>query len=205
MSLIEQLKAEARALREAEKTAGRDLKHCDALEQVAKKHGFASWRACVATPDRSAPAPKPVEDQAAAALPSALRIVPSRLANGDFESARQSAFTRWMAPGLQQAAIDFSRNIGLLPIYSETSRDGARYLFWHLPAGATCEVRSGRKKEPFLQFDRANREHGRCLVSLHTSVDGLYSAVWISTGHQSAAVEFLSRFGIAPAEIQPPA
>lgn len=47
MSPIEKLKAEAVALREKETAAGRPLKHCDALERVAKSHGYASWRACL--------------------------------------------------------------------------------------------------------------------------------------------------------------
>ena len=38
MSPIEALKSEAIALRQKKKDLGRALKHCDALEQVAKKH-----------------------------------------------------------------------------------------------------------------------------------------------------------------------
>ena len=60
MSPIEKLKAEATALRENEKAAGRDLKHSEALEQIARKHGYSNWRACVAilsgvTPGRNLP------------------------------------------------------------------------------------------------------------------------------------------------------
>jgi hypothetical protein len=200
MSSIEQLKAEALALREQEKARGNVLKHCDALEQIAKKHGYASWRACVATlggetPGATSPAP------IAAPSSNTRQIVPSRFLAGEFEAARQSAFTRWMKPELGQAAVDFSRNIGLVPIFAETSRDGTRYLFWHMPTGAKCEVRSGRTKEQFLEFDRVGGEKGRRLVSLHTSVDSFYSAVWITTGHHALAVEFLKRFGITAAEM----
>ncbi|MFZ1055462.1 MAG: glyoxalase superfamily protein [Opitutaceae bacterium] len=48
MSPIEALKSEAIALRQKKKDLGRALKHCDALEQVAKKHGYANWRTCCA-------------------------------------------------------------------------------------------------------------------------------------------------------------
>src|ERR1035438_3837645 len=51
MSPIDALKSEAVALRAKEKASGRVLKHCDALEQVAKKHGYANWRACCAILD----------------------------------------------------------------------------------------------------------------------------------------------------------
>jgi Glyoxalase superfamily protein len=49
MSLIESLKAEAVALRLSEKALGRTVKHSEALERVAKKHGYENWRACCAT------------------------------------------------------------------------------------------------------------------------------------------------------------
>ncbi len=48
MSPIDALKSEAVALRQKEKELRRTLKHSDALEQVAKKHGYANWRACCA-------------------------------------------------------------------------------------------------------------------------------------------------------------
>jgi glyoxalase superfamily protein len=42
MSSIEQLKSlEAKA-----RAQGHAMKHCDALEQVARSHGYDSWRAC---------------------------------------------------------------------------------------------------------------------------------------------------------------
>jgi hypothetical protein len=48
MSPIETLKSEATALQAKEKALGHIMKHCDALEQVAKKHGYDNWRACLA-------------------------------------------------------------------------------------------------------------------------------------------------------------
>ncbi|HWA09470.1 MAG TPA: glyoxalase superfamily protein [Opitutaceae bacterium] len=48
MSPIDALKSEAVTLRQKEKDLGRALKHSDALELVAKKHGYANWRACCA-------------------------------------------------------------------------------------------------------------------------------------------------------------
>jgi hypothetical protein len=56
--IIEAFKAEAIALRVMEKSLGRILKHSEALELIAKKHGFESWRACIAL---SAVATPPVE------------------------------------------------------------------------------------------------------------------------------------------------
>jgi hypothetical protein len=201
MSPIEKLKAEAVALREKEIAAGRAIKHCDALERVAKSHGYASWRACVASLDNvKSPDAERAPEGPVAKMETASEFRPSRLLDGDFETARQSAFTSWMAPGLMQAAVDFSRNIGLLPIYAETSGQGTRYLFWHSPTGTLCEVRSGRAKEAFLKFDQKNRDQGRRLISLHVGSDQRYSAVWISTEHHASAVQFLSRFGISPAE-----
>lgn len=46
MSSIEQLKSEAAALEAKARAQGRPMKHCDALEQVARNHGHDSWRAC---------------------------------------------------------------------------------------------------------------------------------------------------------------
>lgn len=48
MSLIEKLKAEAIALQEKARASGSPMKHCAALEEVAKKHGYENWRACAA-------------------------------------------------------------------------------------------------------------------------------------------------------------
>ena len=46
MSSIEQLKSEAAALEAKARAQGHSMKHCDALEQVARSHGYDSWRAC---------------------------------------------------------------------------------------------------------------------------------------------------------------
>jgi hypothetical protein len=201
MSPIEKLKAEAVALREKEMSAGRAIQHCEALERVAKNHGYASWRACAASLGNvKSTNADGASEEPAAQMETSSEFRPSRLLDGDLETARQSAFTSWMASGLMQAAVDFSRNIGLLPIYAETSVQGTRYLFWHSPAGALCEVRSGRVKEAFMEFDQKNRDHGRRLISLHVGSDHRYSAVWISAEHHASAVQFLNRFGISPAE-----
>ena len=55
MSLIDTLKSEAIALRAKEKASGRPMKHCTALEQVAKIHGYDSWRACCAVLAKTVP------------------------------------------------------------------------------------------------------------------------------------------------------
>jgi hypothetical protein len=67
MSTIEALKAEAAALQARENALGRPMKHCAALEQVAKNHGYASWRACCALLAAAEPAGAPPP---AAALPT---------------------------------------------------------------------------------------------------------------------------------------
>jgi len=46
MSSIEQLKSEAAALEAKARPQGHPMKHFDALEQVARNHGYDSWRAC---------------------------------------------------------------------------------------------------------------------------------------------------------------
>jgi len=69
-----------------------------------------------------------------------------------------------------------------------------------MPAGALCEVRSGRPKDKFLEFNRKNLVRGGRLLSLHVSPEQLYSAVWISADSYPAAVRCLNHFGISPAE-----
>ncbi|PWT79075.1 MAG: hypothetical protein C5B58_14365 [Acidobacteria bacterium] len=49
MSQIEKLKAEADELESRQRSLGNPIKHCEALEQVATKHGYSSWRACRAS------------------------------------------------------------------------------------------------------------------------------------------------------------
>lgn len=56
MSSIEQLKSEAAALEAKARELGRPMKHCSALEQVARTHGYDSWRACCAILGATAPA-----------------------------------------------------------------------------------------------------------------------------------------------------
>jgi hypothetical protein len=59
MSPIEKLKTEAAALEENERALGRPMKHCAALEEVAKKHGFENWRACSASLEKESVASTP--------------------------------------------------------------------------------------------------------------------------------------------------
>ena len=132
--------------------------------------------------------------------------VPSKLLAGEAELLRQHSFTRWMTRDLLQAATDFCRNIGLYPLYAESGADGlARYIFWRLPAGAFIEVRSGRTKEKFVDYDRGNQERNWRLLSLHVSEADIYSAVWISADQLETARRVLAAQGITPAEILPPA
>ena len=126
--------------------------------------------------------------------------VPSKLLGGKAERLRQLSVTRWMSRDLTQAAVDFCRNLGLWPVYCECSPDHlTRYLFWRLPEGAQMEVRSGRTKETFEQFDRVNREKKWRPLSLHINESDIYSAVWISPDHFATAKAFLAAHGIRPA------
>ena len=126
---------------------------------------------------------------------------PSKLLPGDVALVREHTLTRWLSPDLAQAAVDFSRNLGLLPIYSETSPDHTtRYLFWQPPAGALIEVRSGRTQDQFAKIDDAKRNQPWRLLALHLSDTGLYSAVWISPDHFEIAKTFLAAHGITTAE-----
>ena len=127
--------------------------------------------------------------------------IASKLLSGDVELLRQHTVTRWMSRDLTQAAVDFCRNLGLVPAYCECSSEHlTRYLFWRLPQGALIEVRSGRSKEKFEEFDRANRNKGWQLLSLHINENDVYSAVWISSGHFEIAKTFLLAHGIRTAE-----
>ena len=68
---------------------------------------------------------------------------PSKLLIGDVAVLREHTLTRWMSRDLTQAAVDFCRNLGLVPAYSECSAEHlTRYLFWQPPQGALFEVRS---------------------------------------------------------------
>ncbi len=127
--------------------------------------------------------------------------IPSKVLTGESELLRQHSFTRWMSRDLMQAAGDFCRNLGLVPCYCECSPDHlTRYLFCRPPQGALIEVRSGRTKEKFEEFDRANREKNWRLLSLHINESDVYSAVWISSDHFETAKAFLLAHGITAAE-----
>lgn len=118
---------------------------------------------------------------------------------------RQHSFTRWMTRDLLQAATDFCKNIGLVPIYAECSPNHlTRYLFWKPPQGPRrYEIRSGRTEAQFREFDAAHTSRGWPLLSLHINESDLYSAVWIAPEHYSAATTMLSFYGITPAQRQP--
>ena len=126
---------------------------------------------------------------------------PSTLLAGEAAVLLQHALTRWMSPDLTQAAVDFCRNLGLVPAYTESSAGHlTRYLFWSPPAGAMVEVRSGRTQDKFAAIDHAKRDQPWRLLSLHVSDDGLYSAVWISSDHFATAKAWLAAHGVTTAE-----
>jgi hypothetical protein len=127
--------------------------------------------------------------------------VASKLLNDETEILRKHSFTRWMSPDLTQAAVDFCRNLGLYPIYTECSPEHlTRYLFWRLPQDARIEVRSGRSKEKFEELDHANQTRNMPLISLHINERDIYSAVWISADHFATAKAVLAAHGITCAE-----
>jgi hypothetical protein len=127
--------------------------------------------------------------------------IQSKILPGESEALRQQSFTRWMSRDLTQAAGDFCRNLGLVPVYCECSPDHqTRYIFWRLPQGAAFEVRSGRTKDKFEEFDRANQQRSMALVSLHINESDIFSAVWISSDYLETARGFLKAHGITFAE-----
>jgi hypothetical protein len=69
-----------------------------------------------------------------------------------------------------------------------------------LPQGALIEVRSGRARDKFEEFDRANHERKWKLLTLHVNESDIYSAVWISANYFDTAREFLRAHGITVAE-----
>ena len=126
---------------------------------------------------------------------------PSKLVTGDVAVVRQHTLTRWLSRDLTQAAVDFCRNLGLVPAYSECSSNHlTRYLFWSLPQGALIEVRSGRTKDKFEEIDNTKRDGQWRLLSLHISDEGLYSAVWISSDHYEIGRAYLAAHGVIAAE-----
>jgi hypothetical protein len=130
-----------------------------------------------------------------------ITYIPSKVLSGNAEILRQHTFTRWMSRDLMQATADFCKNIGLYPVYCETSPDHlTRYLFWRLPQGAITEVRSARTKDKFTEFDQAGFENNRKLLSLHVNESDVYSAVWVSSDHYEIAKTVLTAYGITCAE-----
>jgi hypothetical protein len=129
---------------------------------------------------------------------------PSKLLPGEVEQLRQHAYTRWMSRDLLQPASDFLKNIGLLAIYAECSSENMhRYLCWHPPKGSAFEVRSGRTREQFEQFDLGNIARGWPLLTLHINEADVHSAVWISADHYETAKKILTSYGITPASRVP--
>lgn len=129
-----------------------------------------------------------------------IAYTPSKLLSGAVELLRQHTFTRWLSRDMAQAAVDFCRNLGLLPVYSECSSEHlTRYLFWRPPTGALIEVRSGRTKAQFEEFDHVNRGKNWRLLSLHINESDVYSAVWISSDHFETAKAYLAAHGITTA------
>ena len=63
MSRLEQIRAEAAALEAEAIASGNRIQHCAALEQVAKRYGYESWRACRAVLNAQATADPPTELQ----------------------------------------------------------------------------------------------------------------------------------------------
>ncbi len=126
--------------------------------------------------------------------------IPSRLLIGQAGALRRESMTRWMSGELAQAALDFCRNIGLMPVYCETSPDRlTRFLFWKVPKNAQLELRGGRTREKFEEADVVSRESGRQLLSLHINECDIYSAVWIAQEHYVRANAYLLAHGITAA------
>jgi hypothetical protein len=101
---------------------------------------------------------------------------PSKLLTGDVAVLREHTLTRRMSRDLTQAAVDFCRNLGLVPAYSECSPEHlTRYLFWQPPQGALFEVRSGRTKDKFEEIDGTKRDKQWRLLSLHIRNAGLFT------------------------------
>jgi len=64
MSPLDVLKSEAAALRAQARLAGKAILHSAALEQVARRHGYNSWRACVSMLGRASEVAQPLESPA---------------------------------------------------------------------------------------------------------------------------------------------
>ena len=77
MSPLEKLKSEAAALEAQARTSGHPIKHAATLEQVARRHGYDSWRACLAM----------LRNMAAVADPAASGNQPSGITMKPYRSA----------------------------------------------------------------------------------------------------------------------
>jgi hypothetical protein len=128
----------------------------------------------------------------------------STLLPGEPERLRQHSFTRWIPRDQLQATTETCGKAGLVSIYTEAGPDQRfRSIFWAPAQGARVEIRSGRSEAQFREFDEANVQKDRRLLSLHISADGLHSATWISPESSETAVAILAVYGITPAGRQP--
>jgi len=130
-----------------------------------------------------------------------MNYTPSLLSTGDDAALlRENAFTKWMSRDLRQTAVDFFKNIGLLPLYAEMNAEGlTRYLCWRAPKDWGCEVRSGRDLEQFAKFDQGNVARGWPLLTLHVNESGMYSAVWLAPNNLELALKVMAAYGITAA------
>ncbi len=128
----------------------------------------------------------------------------SVLKSGETAVLRSHAFTRWLTRDLLQASTDFCRNLGLHAIYTEMNEEGLfRKILWSPPVGTRFEVRSGRTRAEFEEYDRVNAERNWTLLTLHVW-NRHYSAVWVSAEQYAGAVTVLQYYGISPAQKQLP-
>jgi hypothetical protein len=103
MSTIGDLKAEAAALELKARTSGQSLKHCAALERVARSRGYSSWRACLAAQSGGAAADKPASQRSEAAVGTEMKRYTSRDWGFDLDIPK-----RWNAfPPVQTAENPF--------------------------------------------------------------------------------------------------
>jgi len=133
-------------------------------------------------------------------MKSAYTYVPSKLLSGEGEFLRERSFTQWVSPEPNQVATDFMRNLGLSPIYVESSTGNLRRsLQWQPPEGYACDVCAGCTLVQFVEFDNVNIDRGWPLLSLHIGAGDIHSAVWVSPEAFKMAQRFLASYGITPA------
>ncbi len=114
---------------------------------------------------------------------------PSALQDGSYAALRERLFTPWMDVPQLQDATERMAELGMLAIYSEFLPDsGFREIYWRPQVPVFFEVRSGRTRTEFLQYQQTNVERGWKLLTLHISGPGdFFSAVWLDdAGHQDA-------------------